>query len=43
LQTQLLADFKQALVVHNSQNVATSGNVTRQDAVADGTPEPEQP
>jgi hypothetical protein len=41
LQTQLLADFKQALVVHNSQNVATSGNVARQDAVADE--EPEQP
>ncbi len=35
LQAQLLADFKQALVVHNSQNVATSGNVTRQDAGAD--------
>jgi len=34
-QTQLLADFKQALVVHNSQNVATSGNIARQDAVAD--------
>jgi hypothetical protein len=35
LQAQLLADFKQALVVHNSQNVATAGNVTRQDAAAD--------
>jgi hypothetical protein len=34
-QTQLLADFKQALVVHNSESVATSGNVTRQDASAD--------
>ena len=35
LQAQLLADFKQAVVVHNSENVATSGNLTRQDAVGD--------
>ena len=41
LQAQLLADFKQAVVVHNSENVATSGNVMRQDAgVGDASEQP---
>jgi len=43
MQTLLLQDFKQALVVHSSQDVVTSGNVTRQDGEADAEETPEQP
>jgi len=32
---QLRQDFTQALVIHDSQNVATHGNVTKQDAGQD--------
>jgi hypothetical protein len=42
VQAQLLADFKQALVVHDS-DVATTGNVTRQDGGGDADEASEQP
>jgi len=43
VQAQLLADFKQALVEHDSQGVVTSGNVMRQDSEADAAEMSEQP